>query len=277
MISIAKLGQLEQFERFHSSTYQFPTRVVRAIGGSKAHFSKAITLQNLAKRLAPNIDLDEAQMETQGFSPSANAHEICTVFEASILELYASLDCAWQVFVEAFSKARGMPTDSTRKLFLKLQDGKHFGAPFPSELGTLIADAHWYPRLLHLRDTLTHSDTGSLHKDQETGLLRYMHTSIKSEGKPLFIEDAFVWFKELLNDLNTFLGNAFRIMNLTLGETRVHQICGFVDGRILMREISYLEEIENTGGICMSKVWFEEPQNPTCPFKSTCPTFNKNA
>ena len=68
-----------------------------------------------------------------------------------------------------------------------------------------------------------------------------MHTGMKLRGAVYVIEDVFVWLTDTINKLNSFMGVVFRVLNSTLKSTLVQQVCGFVEGRILIR---YLDPTE---------------------------------
>lgn len=108
-------GQVERFIRFYAHTYSLNARDQRAVVGVRNHFDKASRLLELAQKLRPNLMIDHEQLETQGFTPAANAAEIATVIEASILELYSCLDCTVQVLRAIYGKtSRGFKESSAR-------------------------------------------------------------------------------------------------------------------------------------------------------------------
>ena len=66
---------------------------------------------------------------------------------------------------------------------------------------------------------------------------RYLHFGIKEHGKHLEIEDIFIWLDQLFAQINLFLGQVFGFLRNTLSDTPVIQICGMVQGRMLMRKV----------------------------------------
>jgi hypothetical protein len=267
------LGALEKFELFHSSTYNFKPTELRALKGSKVHFKKALTLIGVAKDLLPKLDIDEQELRERGFTPADNADRICTLVEAAVMEVYSSLDCVRSILVAVFRSAQGMPTDSTRRFFERIQDGVVFGAPFPMELNQIIRDASWFPELRKWRDSLTHLDTGFISRDKESKLVSYFRPSLKQSENALQHEDIFAWLESTTDRVNRFLGSVFSLLLGRLSQQRVNMLCGFVDGRLLMRSVTYDEETTGVGGECGSAEWFELPENPTCPFSSNCPVY----
>jgi hypothetical protein len=267
------LGALERFELFHSSTYRFKPTELRALKGAKTHFKKALTLIEVAKDLMPTLDIDEEQLREFGYSPANNADKLCTLIEAAVMEIYSSLDCVRSILVAVFRNSRGMPTDSTRRFFERIQDGTDYGEPFPTQLNHLIRDAAWFPELRKWRDSLTHLDTGFISRDKDTMLVSYFHPSLKRDENALQHDDIFDWLHTTTEGVNRFLGAVFSILLGSLSQQRVTLYCGFVDGRLLIRNVSYIEEITGVGGDCGSAEWFELPENPTCPFSVSCPVY----
>lgn len=270
-----ELGAVERFERFYTSTFKFTPTEFRKLRGAKVHFEKSITLIDIAKKLVPNLDIDERQAEENGFSPTHNAHELCTVVESAILELYSTIDCARSVFVAVFKGSRGMPNESTRKFFGRLQAGNQFGQPFPERLAEVVRHAVWFPELMALRDTLTHFDTGFIIRDRETSNISYFHPTHGKRDNAMLFDDVFMWLAEAVEKINQFLGETFSILLSILSHERVEVFCGFVDGRILQRSVSYIEDVSGSGGDCLSAEWFDQPGNPRCPLVEICPIYLK--
>ena len=69
-------GQVDRFQKFSSTTHTFDERQQRALAGVGAHFDKAQRLMRLAERLAPALQLDEAELEEKGFTPAEHAREL---------------------------------------------------------------------------------------------------------------------------------------------------------------------------------------------------------
>lgn len=47
-------------------------------------------------------------------------------------------------------------------------------------------------------------------------------------------------------------------------------MCGMVEGRLLHRYVDPSKPLDFNSGRCGSWIWFELPENPTCPFKEFC-------
>jgi hypothetical protein len=72
-------GSVDIFMRFYENTYSFSPPAQRDVQGVKANLVKALSLRNLAIRLAPNLDMDKRQLETAGYSPGINGGELSGV------------------------------------------------------------------------------------------------------------------------------------------------------------------------------------------------------
>ncbi|MCK1481536.1 MULTISPECIES: hypothetical protein [unclassified Bradyrhizobium] len=123
-------GEVDRFANFYAGTYQFSDRDQRAVSGVANHFEKALTLQSLAVKLRPGLDIDHDQLNKNGFTPALNSHELSAVIEASALELYSSVDCTTKVLRADGAGSRSFP-GSTRKLFQNID--KVTGS-FPEEV-----------------------------------------------------------------------------------------------------------------------------------------------
>ncbi len=262
-----RMGEAERFAMFYSGTYSFSARDKRAVGGAINHFVKAHRLFLLAKKLIPNLDLDDAQMEERGSTPADNASELATVLEASFLELYSSLDCVVKTLFAIYHPKASDKQKSTRRFF---QNPDPTRTKMPPEVVAMMADTGWYKRLLSMRDELTHLATGSVHRDRETKLIRYFHSGLTEADKPLIIDDVFEWLEQTLRTVDAWVGRVFQFLNTTLSDAEVDAPCGVVEGRFLMRKVSGKPPVTFHSGRCMSAQWFDLPENPTCPWAEGC-------
>lgn len=263
-------GALEKFSKFYAGTYNLTSKGKKAVSGAISHFHKAIVLKNLAIKLTPNLDVDYQNIQQYGYSDAINSKELSAVIEATILELYSSLDCSRQVITEIYSKYQGIP-DSTRKFFQNIQsDSKNIDENFPEELRLAVKEATWYNGFRMIRDELTHHDTGSCHKDQKTGKIWYSHSSIKFNDKSMIINDIFDKIEQSFNEVNQFIGRVFFYLCSQLNDTPITQICGIFNGRAYTRLVSPKDAVDFHGGKCESKVWFDLENNPRCIFFDKC-------
>jgi hypothetical protein len=265
-------GEVDRFISLHSETYKLADRDKRAVGGVCSHFEKAIAFQERVLSLRPGLEVDRDELNKRGYTPASNAREMSSMFEAAVTELYSSLDCAVKVIRAIYAKSSRRFPDSTRKLF----------ANFEKVTGTFLTLSRrcsepppGTPELMRLRDELTHLSTGLCNLDDKTGVVNYMHVGMKTNGNAYIIEDAFVWLADYVVKIDTFLGALFRFLNSTLKATPTPQVCGFVEGRILMRYLNPTEPLTFDNGQCLAYQWFELPENPTCPFVEACGAYKK--
>lgn len=267
-------GELQKFAKFYHPTFQFTAVQQRAVSGAVNHFQKALCFYELSLKLKPNLNLDLEQLNRDGYTPAVNSRELSAVIESIFTELYSTIDCTRKIIVAIYNKCRGLPTDSTRKLFQKIHKDRN-SIDLPEVLKAAIVSADWYEELLHLRDELTHSDTGTCHLNDQTGKIQYMHTGIKKSGKPLIIEDIFEDVTRFINSINAFLGMTFKFLNSLLNQEPVHQLCGIFFGRGYMRQVIPAEVIDFNSGTCISHEWFELEENPTCPLACSCGAYRQ--
>ncbi len=260
-------GEVERFSNLCSETYKFDERGKRALSGVQQHFAKAVTFRRLAEQLAPGLRLDLDQLNAQGFTPAERSKEVAAVIESALVELYSCVDCTAKVLRAIYGPRSKGFKDSTRFLFRNVDA---ITGDFPDALREAIRGAMWFGRLLFLRDELTHLGTGSCALPHDSDKVRYLHFGIKEHGKPLEIEDIFTWLDWLFDRINLFLGQVFGFLRGTLSDTPVYQMCGMVQGRMLMRRVVPTQPLDSSSGICMSWMWFEKPDAPTCPFAARC-------
>lgn len=260
-------GQVDIFANLHAETYKFDERHKRALAGVSQHFEKALMFQSLAVSLRPKLDIERAELDDRGYSPVIHSRQIGMVVEAALLELYSSVDCTAKVLHAVYGQASRGYKDSTRSLF---KGFKTITGAFPEAVKEYLCGVTWYEDLRFLRDELTHLGTGSCHLDDATSLVWYRHAGLRPGGKPLVVDDVFSWLASYAQNVNGFLGVVFHVLNGTLKDTPITQFCGLVEGRMLMRRVNPTEKITFASGECMSYIWFEQPDGPTCPFVTAC-------
>lgn len=274
MFAPEQWGQVNRFSKFASTTYKFTDVQRRALSGVATHLNKARTLHALAIRLRPNLEIDEAEIEANGWTPALHAHELSTVIEACMTEIYSSIDCTASVLFAVYGATTRGFKKSTSGMFKNFEK---FSGSFPDEIKVALRSATWFRSLRYLRDELTHLDTGSCHNDRQTGIVNYMHTDMKVGEMCLIIDDIFSWLATTWDEVNRFIGSVFVHLNATLQDGQVMQMCGVVEGRILMRVVSAHEPLSFDSGVCMSRHWFDRPDEPSCPFKDRCGAYERKA
>ncbi|WP_157220475.1 hypothetical protein [Flavisphingomonas formosensis] len=259
-------GEVTRFAKLCSGTYSLSKRDARALAGVSAHFEKAQIFKSLAEELRPTLDIDREELNRQGFTPANHARKLAAVVEAFAVELYSAADCTAQVLRATLGPStRGFKASTS---FLFTDYGKIFGLPEP--IVNALSAADWYLPLRYLRDELTHRDTGHCNLQDDTGLVSYMHTGMSKNDKPLIYEDIFTTMDGNLNAVNEFLGRVFHFLVSTLSDNPIQQFCGITKGRMLMRSIVPTEPLSFNSGTCLSHRWFEQPENPDCPFAENC-------
>jgi hypothetical protein len=241
-------GEVQKFSNLCSGTYQFDERTRRALGGVGQHYDKALIFRRLADTLAPGLRQDREHLDTHGFTPAKRSSEVAAVFEAAILELYSCIDCAAKLLWAIYgTRTRGFKK-STRSLFLELDN---MTGDFPEPLRDAIrGGAAWFPRLLFLRDELTHLGAGRCDLPNGADKPRYMHVGVREAGKVLEIEDALVCLDGQMSAVNLFLGQVFAYLRSTLSNRPVHVMCGMVQGRMLMRMVDPTTPLDFGSGTC---------------------------
>jgi hypothetical protein len=267
-------GSLEKFRGFYSGTYSFSESEKRAVSGAINHFHKGLLLRDLALKLIPKLEIDEAELNEYGFTHAINSRELSAIVEGVIIEIYSSLDCIRKVITEIYSNYRGIP-NSTRKFFKNIKN-KKIDERFPEQLVCAVNEATWYEEFCRIRDELTHLDTGNCHKDKETEKIQYMHTGLKIDGKILIIDDLIQKLEQLISDVNQFTGRVFSYLLTQLKDERILQHCGIFNGRMYTRYVASSEAVDFHGGVCDARKWFELEENPTCPYADECGAY-KNA
>jgi hypothetical protein len=267
------MGQVERFVLLHGTTFTFTDIEKRFLGGVTAHFNKAITLHSLAQRMKPSLEIDNREMVERGHSPALNAKSITAVIEATILELYSCVDCVAEVIFAIYRhKHVRHLKQSTSGMYRNFES---FGKNFPDEIRAALRLTTWFPELRTIRDELTHRQTGTVTLDEKTGLVFYIHHGMKQGERALIIDDIFVWLGAMTEAINRFLGQLFHYLNSLLLPGQVDVVCGFTQGRILMRIINPAEELTFNSGICRSYTWFQQPENPGCPFSNDCGAYKR--
>jgi hypothetical protein len=269
-------GSLEKFSSFYSGTYNLSSLGKKSVSGAVNHFGKGLLLRDLALKLIPNLEMDEAELNQHGFTHAINSRELSAIVEGVIIEIYSSLDCTRKVITEIYSNYRGLP-DSTRRFFERIKnDRSKIDKGFPEQLILAVAEADWYEELRKIRDELTHLDTGSCHKDRETGKVVYTHMGLQVNGKPLVIDDVIQKLEQIISDVNQFTGQVFAYLLTQLKDERMLQHCGIFNGRMYTRYVSPSEAVDFHSGVCDAKRWFDLEENPTCRYADECGAY-KNA
>lgn len=269
-------GQIDRFSSFYFLTAK-PANIDRqAIEGVANHFHKANRLLRVAETIAPRIDEDENELQDKGFTSGMRSLEFTAVVESAVTALYSSVDCARKTLNIVYPKAQGLP-ESTRKLFQNSVKDK-IDDSIPQPIRSALKGANWFLPLRVLRDALTHTNTGSCHRDRETGEIRYFSDAVKPISGKGYVDDFMHYLMSVRDEINRFLGVVFLELNKSLDDSEVWQMCGTFFGRIYHRFVRASEAVDFNSGRCGAYEWFEKEENPTCPFVKSCGAYqNKNA
>lgn len=261
-------GTLERFEHFYSGTYSFDKFTQKALPGASNHFRKSLILKDVAIRQTQLLAEDDHELEKKGYTSAKRGKELSAIIEASIQELYSSIDCARKVVSHIYRNHRGMK-QSTRKLFHAAKEGK-IAVTVPEAIRTAFASADWYDDFRILRDQLTHSDVGFCHRDKNSGKIAYLNGALGNAERAFVIPDILAYFDELVKSINKILGEIFNSLNQSLNDKEMFQFCGIFSGRVYSRMVKPSEAVDFNSGRCSAYVWFEKEDQPVCPFKNTC-------
>jgi len=267
-------GEVDLFNALWPTTYKFKPFEKRELAGVGNHLRKAQTYFRLAETLIPALEIDEKELQEQGGTSAQNAKNLAAVLEGAITEIYSAVDCTAKILHRVYGPTSRNFKDSTRRLFSEVEK---IEGSFPDRLKQVISSATWYEDLRHIRDELTHRDTGFCSKDRETGTIMYFHTSFSDEERLKPIDDIVGWIKRHFNMVNNFVGLVFKELNGSIEAGTQVQVCGVVNGRVLMRELDAAQPIDFNNGTCLSSNWFDQPENPSCPFRKECGAYQRPA
>lgn len=267
-----RMREVDRFKIFSGTQHEFRARDWRTLSGVENHFHKAGTLLSLAQRLLHDLEADEKELEEKGFTEAQASRDVAAMVEGVIVELYSVVDCtARLLFVIYRAESKGF-RDSTSRLFERVEN---ISGSFPDRLKFTIGKADWFNELRSIRDELIHRDTGRCSKNQQTGLLDYWHSNLWDGEKQKPIEDVFGWLLKMRDRVNELIGEVFNELNKGITSGSANQLCGFVEGRGLMRSLDASMPLDFDNGVCLSHQWFTLPENPSCPFMDKCGAFTR--
>lgn len=264
-----KWGEIDRFSHFCSTTHKFDERIGNILKGVGGHFHKAVMLEELALSIAPDLKKDREELNANGFTGNKNGARLAAVIETIFCEFYSCVDCTRQVVAEIYSKFQDVTSKSTRRFFQNAADGK-LDPELPQLIREAFEKANWYHDLRKVRDAVIHSDVGSCHLEELSGKIRYFNGAVRDGDKYLSIEDVFQKIHSIKQEVNSFCGKIFRILNSNLKDDETFQVCGFFGGRVYSRFVRPSEAIDFNSGRCDALNWFEKDGNPRCPFADEC-------
>jgi hypothetical protein len=259
-------GTIQRFEHFYASTYSFDKNTQYTIKGAANHFYKALHILNVAKDISPRLEEDNAELEKKGYTDSVRGKELSALVEAIILELYSSIDCTRHIVTTIYKNHKGVK-QSTRKFF-QAAFNSTVADTIPVDIREAFKTAQWYPELRRIRDSLTHSDTGSCHLDKTAQTISYMHAGLCDDKRAFIIKDIFEYIDTLKDQINLFTGKVFYCLCGTLLDKEVWQMCGIFNGFVYSRFVKPSEAVDFNSGKC--NPWFDNSSIVRCPFADKC-------
>jgi hypothetical protein len=260
-----------RFRNFYRETYAFDEPTTNRLRGIHGHLDRASRLLALAKRMAPTLDEDAAELEASGHSHADRAHELAAVIDSAICEIYSTLDCFRHVLKAIYPNLKNLK-NSTRGTFQHGHKGE-LDPKIPEAIRKAIEDTKdWFTRLRIYRDAITHSDVGICARDKNTLVVGYIQPTLGKDYR--FVPEVFAMLEDFLNNTNQFLGIVFQALNATLNDVESLQMCGVYGGRVYQRMVKPSEATDFNGGRCSSFKWFEKETeiDPRlrCPLAGQC-------
>jgi hypothetical protein len=267
-------GELQRFVRLYHKTYQFDERTLHILHGVVGHFHKATTLLRVAHTMSPHLKEDIEELNAKGHSSGKRGSELAAIGETVFCELYSAIGCARHIISEIYRGYQGVTSNKTRTFFQNAFDRK-LDERLPLAIREACQQAQWFNELRRLRDAVIHSDVGSCHLDESTGKIRYLQESLRVGEKAFFLDDFFEKMESFYRDVNLFLGKIFRVLNQTLKDDEVWQMCGVFNSLIYTRFVRPAEAIDFNSGRCDALTWFEKEGNKRCPLADNCGAYKK--
>jgi hypothetical protein len=267
-------GELDRFIQLYHETYKFDERTLHILHGVAGHFHKATTLFRVARLMSPAIKQDREELDAKGHSSGLRGAELAAVIETVFCELYSAIGCGRHIISEIYRGFRGVTSKKTRTFFQNAFDGE-LDERLPVEIREACQQAKWFNELRRLRDAVIHSNVGSCHLDETTGKIRYLQASLRTGDKVFVIDDVFGKMESFHRDVNLFLGKIFKVLNRTLKDNEVWQMCGVFNSLIYTRYVRPSEAIDFNSGRCDALTWFEKEGNKRCPLADNCGAYKK--
>lgn len=263
-------GELDYFLKFADANMRLSPRARRALGGVKSHLMKVNRFRRIADQMRPSLNDDHIELHVNGVSALEKAADFALIVEGAIMELFAVVDSTRVVIHCLYGRAcQGIP-ESTSKLFSGIAN---VTGPLPVELRTAIQEALWFPELLGIRSELTHLGTGECRIDIPDGPVRYELQGATPTG-PFVTADVIYWIDSRFDLINAFVGAVFHRLGTDLSKG-TDTLCGFVEGRPLMRHIKPERPVSWQSGICLSSQYLFPNGDTRCPWQDGCQPYQR--
>jgi hypothetical protein len=251
----------------------FPTTglLPKATSAAENRRQKLHILIALASDLRSGLTVDNAEVESQGFSPATGSKKYAAMAETIILELYSILDALRTTIFAAYRNVEGVQNQSTERFFRRAHE-RGYGPGFPASIRESLSSAYdsWFQELRDIRVEVSHGDVGSCHLDATDNKIRYTHHSIGHDRQRIAIDDLETMLNRNWKYVLAIVDEVFEHLCSRLEPVELRVPCGLFKGRLYERTVSYDENLHFGSGTCFSKHWFEAEPDHLCPLRQQC-------
>ncbi len=259
-------------QRFHASwrsTYQFNQEQQQAIAGAESYLERARLLAKLIPAMRPFLDRDYAELEVRGYTPAEGSRQVAAVFESALVSLYSALDCTHAILKLVFRGWQGLGRQTPDMLRNATANALDSRFPDGFARGLRTADGQWFQELRTVRNAAVHRQGGHVGIDRAGGQLDYYNTALPGEDGRVFVQDVDALLARQQAGVADLVDAAFGVMCDQLVGGEIVQHCGMASGRVYQRRVDALASDWNAG-VCLSKAWFDAPEEPRCPRADDC-------
>ncbi|MBD2019004.1 hypothetical protein H6F43_02230 [Leptolyngbya sp. FACHB-36] len=268
---------VDRFAKWYGPPFTGSHALSQGLKTITGHREKFRTLAERATLLIPELAEERQLLDERGYSDLAKAKEFTAIIESLICELCSCLDGLRNTVHAIYKDVRSVQNESTEKMFSRAA-GDKYGDGFPLEINDLLKSAYkdWFLDLRCLRSELTHRTVGVCTM-QDDFRISYMHYGLRPKsGEHVFIIENIVdWINAHENHVNSLLNAICKFWFDQLEPREVIEICGFNQGRAIIRAVEITEPINHDSGLCLFRHAFEEEPEWTCPLRDSCAAYNR--
>lgn len=238
--------------------------------GAYWHMDGFRVLMELARGLAPGLEDERRELEDRGYTNAKNGQKLRTVVEVAIKEIYSALECTVKVIHAVYENR----VDGFRQSVSRYVTKAEVQQALPPELR--LPEADIWRDLLHLRTSLTHWNVGSASMSKDGKRVQYVHSGLKKDGNPFYLEDLFEWLETLQAQVSSFQEGVYGFLNrnhIEPGEVQV--MCGMYRGLCYTRLVDPTDDISWNSGVCEARAWFEQEGREPCPMRRKCGAYER--
>jgi hypothetical protein len=274
LFSPEKWNQVSRFICFYQATFKgFGEQTRGSLYGINGHYKRARLFFRLVPLTLPAIKADADELRIKGFSINEGAESLAAIFESIFCELHSSVDCICDVVAKIYEGRPGIVAWPSSSLIKNAEDQK-IDVVVPNQIREALAKAEWFEELQILRNTIQHSNVGICELNKQTGIVSYRSRGQSKSGKPDTIQDVCSKTEYFFEVVNQFAEKIFGALNENLQNDEVLVLCGFFP-RAYQRYVRCKEATDLHSGRCDSYKWFEQPENPRCPFADDCGAYKR--